>query len=233
MAPLFEPILPFLRRRLSPAGFFGLYFTVGCFVMVVAGVIFGDLTEDVITNDPLTRVDQRVAEWFHRNSTPEFTDTMTAITFFGSPFCLFGLGLLTLLALWRKRLTYHMLMLIVTLPIGMGVCMLLKLAVHRQRPLWAAGQFNPLDYSFPSGHAMGSMLLYGSFSLLPYFSPGSKLARSLVILGLFFLAVLVGFSRIYLTVHYFSDVIGGLAAGILWVSFSATIITFLKRFRER
>ncbi len=96
---------------------------------------------------------------------------------------------------------------------------LLKLFFNRQRPsvehLVSAG-----GTSFPSGHAMGSMLFYGTFIfLMPKFIHNKKLCLAIqLLLGLLVLGV--GISRIYVGVHYPTDVIGGFLMGAAWLCFS-------------
>jgi undecaprenyl-diphosphatase len=69
------------------------------------------------------------------------------------------------------------------------------------------------SYGFPSGHAMQAVIIYGMLAYFGVLAVQSGRARVAIVLGGMFLVLLIGFSRIYLGVHYFSDVIGGYAAG--------------------
>jgi membrane-associated phospholipid phosphatase len=95
----------------------------------------------------------------------------------------------------------------------------LKLVVHRPRPPYAAGFLHHASWSFPSGHAMGSLIGYGmlayAVTLLWIHRRSAQLS---VVLVAALLIVAIGLSRLYLGVHYFSDVVGGYAAGVLWLS---------------
>lgn len=107
------------------------------------------------------------------------------------------------------------LLLLLAFGLGHGANSLLKLIFQRQRPqLWEV-LARPDSYSFPSGHAMSSMMVYGVAALLlvrlfPRFRRVWVVSAALWIL-------LIGFSRIYLGVHWLSDVVAGFAAGFAFV----------------
>lgn len=87
----------------------------------------------------------------------------------------------------------------------------------------------PIDYhlvvqdgfSFPSGHDMGATIMFGGiFFILSFYAIRNEKTRFIIFIALLALVLLIGFSRIYLGVHYFSDVIGGFFAGASWLSLS-------------
>jgi membrane-associated phospholipid phosphatase len=85
------------------------------------------------------------------------------------------------------------------------------------------------SYSFPSGHAMESFVAYGMLAYLAVLWLRTWEARVAVICGAALLVVLIGFSRMYLGVHYFSDVIAGYAAGGVWLSALITGAETMRR----
>jgi undecaprenyl-diphosphatase len=95
----------------------------------------------------------------------------------------------------------------------------MKIAFARARPDGADPTVYASGWSFPSGHALGSLIGYGMLAyvliVLWIHRPRAQLA---VALGAALLIVAIGLSRLYLGVHYFSDVVGGYAAGVLWLS---------------
>lgn len=96
---------------------------------------------------------------------------------------------------------------------------ILKWSVRRPRPEFAAPFLNSFSYSFPSGHAMNSTIVYGMFTyILVTVWPWGRTARVGVIISSVLLVLGIGFSRLYLGVHYLSDVLGGFAAGSLWLA---------------
>ena len=95
----------------------------------------------------------------------------------------------------------------------------LKQIIHRPRPADASMFLHRFSYSFPSGHAMGAVFGYGMLAyIIVTFSAERRSIRAAVIVATVLLVLLIGLSRLYLGVHYFSDVVGGYAAGVLWLA---------------
>src|SRR2546422_3373483 len=92
-------------------------------------------------------------------------------------------------------------------------------SIRRPRPPYAAAFLHHYSWSFPSGHAMGSLIGYGMLAyVLAVLWIHRRSAQISVVLGAALLILAIGLSRLYLGVHYFSDVMGGYAAGLLWLS---------------
>jgi membrane-associated phospholipid phosphatase len=109
---------------------------------------------------------------------------------------------------------------------------LLKLLFTRPRPLVPLLEAAK-GFSFPSGHSMSSVTFYG---LLIYFIWQSKMNRSLrlfLVICLVSLIFIIGFSRIYLRVHYATDVIGGFSAGIIWLVLSLWVTRKIEFYSKR
>jgi undecaprenyl-diphosphatase len=94
---------------------------------------------------------------------------------------------------------------------------ILKLVFHRARPVPFFGT-DPASYSFPSGHAMSSLCFYGVLAGLISAQIHSLRARILIWIASVVLIAGIGLSRIYLGVHYPTDVIAGYLAGGIWVN---------------
>jgi undecaprenyl-diphosphatase len=110
--------------------------------------------------------------------------------------------------------------------------LVLKGVWERPRPSFAAPFTVAGGWSFPSGHAMGSLIGYGllAYVLLP--SVRRHGARLVVIVSTTVLIGSIGFSRLYLGVHYFSDVIGGYAAGTVWLGACVSGLETVRRRRR-
>lgn len=144
-------------------------------------------------------------------------NTMTSIahgiTWFGSTIGIILVCIISLFIFRNKKINLCIVsnVLIVTV-----VNNLLKIAFMRARP-----DINPLatetSYSFPSGHAMISMAVYGYLIYLIYYHVDNKVVRRVFITILAILILLIGISRIYLGVHYASDVIGGFSLSIVYL----------------
>jgi undecaprenyl-diphosphatase len=92
----------------------------------------------------------------------------------------------------------------------------MKLFFHRPRPVLAWAHVQP-DYSFPSGHSMNSLVLGLALAIVVWRLAGVR-PGVVAVAGAIVLSLLIGLSRIYLGYHYFTDVVAGFAAGILWVA---------------
>ena len=158
--------------------------------------------------------------------TPLLTKIMTVITNLGSAISLVTLSSVTFVLLAYKKRWQNALLLAVSMLTGLGAELLIKLITHRARPenaLIAAS-----GYSFPSGHATMTLIF---FLLLIYFFKDSikeKLWKYFFIISSITLTLLVGFSRIYLNVHWLSDVVGGFALGLLWFMLSIFVFKLIK-----
>ena len=119
---------------------------------------------------------------------------------------------------------------VITISISSLVLMLLlKQLFHRKRPL------SPLlkaakGLSFPSGHAIMAVTFYGLLIYILQHTIETGWLRSLITILLIILVILIGFSRVYLRVHYTSDVLGGFIIGLLWLIISLTEIKWLESY---
>jgi membrane-associated phospholipid phosphatase len=145
-----------------------------------------------------------------------------------------GILLMTLLLalhLRARRANYWLLALMLAVPGGMLLNVLLKYTFQRARPRFDEPLLTLASYSFPSGHTSGAMLFYGllaAYLVCTLPRPGARAA----VLGLATLMVaLVALSRVYLGVHYLSDVLAGIAFGGAWFAVCITVISTLRRSR--
>ena len=142
---------------------------------------------------------------------------MVAISFLGNPpvVASFAIALVALLLKTGSRRRLYAFL--ATMGGGGMLLLTLKQYYHRARP--ATPLTTAHGYSFPSGHAMGSMLFYGSLAyVLHHTIHGHRGWRRLAVSACALMILAIGTSRIYLGVHYFTDVIGGFAAGLCWIA---------------
>lgn len=229
----FSPQLEFLRARLSPHGYLGLHLTMVILLLSGASWLFGGIAQDVVAGDPLTVIDARVAAWFHERRTPGMTIAMQLVSSLASSTWVTGIALVTTLALCWKRYWYRLLALVLVIPGGMAVVFFLKITFRRQRPSFTDSFLIFDGYSFPSGHTMAAMLLYGLLAVFAVIALESWHWRVAAVLGAFVMVALVGFSRVYLGAHYLSDVLGAAAAGFAWLVLCLSAVDTLHRGRHR
>jgi undecaprenyl-diphosphatase len=222
----------FIVRRFQPGEYLGLHLTVGLVISIAALWLFGGVTEDVIHHDPLTKFDVTLLEWFHAHTTRTGLELFAAISSLGSLLAITALGVLISIMLAVRR-SWLVLLGWVAAIAGAGVLdTLLKHIIQRPRPAYASAFLHDYSFSFPSGHAMGSLVAYGMLAyLIVIFWTSRWQTRVVVVSAIGVLILAIGVSRLYLGVHYFSDVIAGFAAGVLWLSACITGIEIVRRER--
>jgi undecaprenyl-diphosphatase len=190
---------------------------------LVAALTFARITEDYLTNDPLARWDISFSRWLAGERSTAGIDFFRFLTFFGSPATGLAIAALACVLLYRRRRLVDAALLPVVLAGAELLNLILKLSFHRARPEVA---FVHLDtYSFPSGHAMISTAAYGALAYLAWSHLRTRRRRLSLAAGTVVLLGLIGFSRIYLGVHYLSDVLAGIAGGVFWLSVSIALQT--------
>jgi membrane-associated phospholipid phosphatase len=167
--------------------------------------------------NPFSGVDHGLANWFHAHLTRTFVSVLRDFTELGaSEWITVVLSVLVLFFIW-KRWWASLVTLIIVVPGGMLLNELLKLVVHRHRPFVDGWFVNWSGYSFASGHTIGATLLYGQLALFVLPSIKSRRWRALILSTAVLFVTLVGFSRIALGAHYFTDVLGAIVLGISWL----------------
>jgi membrane protein DedA with SNARE-associated domain/membrane-associated phospholipid phosphatase len=222
----------FVAARFARGEYLGLHLTIGFGISLAGLWLFGGVTEDVIHHDPLTQFDVALLEWLHQHATPTGYAIFHTITLLGSPVTLtvLALGVGALLAARRQWILLGGWVAAIA---GGGLLdEVLKLLIRRPRPPYAAAFLHEYSWSFPSGHAMGSLIGYGMLAyVLVVLWLHRRSTQVAVLLGAALLIVAVGVSRLYLGVHYFSDVVGGYAAGLLWLSACISGLEVARRWR--
>jgi undecaprenyl-diphosphatase len=227
--PACEPTLParprsgrfLIVRRDAPSGHPGApapprrALVAGAVVALVACLLLlGSIAASVHEREA-SALDTLATQLFHGLANPTLDAVMRAITGLGSTAVVVPLFVLALaLLLWRRH-RREALFLAVALAGSWVINESLKLAVHRPRPQldWAQVQS---DFSFPSGHAMNSFVLYLALALIVWVIHGHRVGRIAIVVAVV-LAMLIGVSRIYLGYHYLTDVVGGFLAGAAWL----------------
>ena len=183
---------------------------------LVALFIFILIALDVIFDGALAAFDQVVHSASLSWHTPLQDKIFFIVTQWGSLAAMLFYSTIILLFLFRKKLQREIRFYLFGMLGSTAIFSGIKALVCRTRPSSYIGDFHQHGYSFPSGHSTMSM----TFSLLIFFLFYPKVSggyRVALIAFCLLFPLLIGFSRIYLGVHYFSDVMGGFTLGIFWV----------------
>lgn len=212
-----QPAPPDTAPSGSTAAFLGLATLAGLAVAVLAMFLFGWLAEEMVEGDTLA-FDRAVRDSAHAIASPALTRVLTAVSVLGGPKVLVPMGVALAAVFGWRRWWRGAILLLVSMG-GAGVLeFALKRAFHRPRPTPFFNYPAPASYSFPSGHALFAFCFFTTGAALLAPRLHSPVLRGLVWTVAAIAILAVGFSRIYLGVHYPSDVAAGYAAGLLWSS---------------
>jgi membrane-associated phospholipid phosphatase len=203
---------------------------IGLLVLAAGGWVFGALAEEVAEDD--TGLDNRIADELHEHATRPLTEFFEAVTALGNGIVLAGVAAIAAYLLARRRY-YAEAVLMVLAYVGAEVLSYsLKLAFRRDRPFFTDPLATVSTYSFPSGHATVSVAVYGALCLVllrRLIGP----ARVVCLAATVLLVSLIGFSRLYLGVHFLSDVLAGFSVGLAWLALCVVVLDLHHRRRSR
>jgi undecaprenyl-diphosphatase len=192
-----------------------LLLILGGFIALFACLlVFGAIAEDVHEQEA-NALDALLTPLLHSLSTPTLDAVMNAFTDLGATMVVLPLLVVALVLLAWRRHRAEALFLLVAMVGSVVLNESLKLIFHRPRPQLSWSQVQP-EYSFPSGHAMNSLVFYVALALIIGVLWGRRAGLASMVLAIV-LALLIGTSRIYLGYHYFTDVSGGFLAGAAWL----------------
>ncbi len=208
---LLQSFLAFLKQMIVARRSSLLLLLVGVFLPLQ---LFGELAEEVWENDGGFAWDVPILLAIHSTARPQLDVFAAMLTKLGVFWGVFPVASAIALVLLGRRRWRELAYFVTTLVGNIIINRTAKLLLHRVRPhLWEspAPQF---DYGFPSGHAMSSMTLVAALAVLTWGSRWFWLV--LVAGGLFVLAI--GWTRLYLGVHYPSDILAGWTASMAWAT---------------
>ena len=209
-----------------------ILFHVAMAALLLSAAAFAVIAQQVATAAPILARDVEVSVWLHTHGNPVLTAVLLVITQLHSVLGVFTLSLIAAFFVWRKGDRLWVLALALVVPGGMLINTLLKVFFDRARPTWDDPLLTLTTGSFPSGHATGSTLFYGFLACYLVWRMKSGSARALAILGCMAMVVLVGFSRVYLGVHYLSDVLAGVSLGTAWLALCMIAVRAVARRRD-
>jgi undecaprenyl-diphosphatase len=206
----------------------------GGFVALLACLLaLGAVAEDVHDQEA-NALDALATPLLHALSNPILDAVMGTSTNLGSTIVVVPLFVVALVLLIWGRHRREALFLAASMAGSLVLNQSLKLIFQRPRPQLAWAQVQP-EYSFPSGHAMNSIVFYVAVALIVWVLWGRRAGLIATVLAIV-LALLIGTSRIYLGYHYFTDVVGGLLAGAAWLIIVAVALDgglWLSRWRDQ
>lgn len=218
-----------LAARFAPDGEFGLHLTIGILLILLGGWLFAEIASDVVARERITHIDQQLAHWFHQHADSAWTPLMIFITHWHAQVGIVLMALLLGVVFYRRRAHYWLASLLLAVPGGLLLNVLLKYIFQRPRPSFDDPILTLSTFSFPSGHASGSVLFYGMLAAYLVCITQSWGKRALVVTAAVLMVLLVAFTRVYLGMHFLSDVLAAMAVSSAWLSICITAMSTLRR----
>ena len=211
-----------------------LVMALGGIAAIVAGFVFVELAEQVRLNtSAVYRADQAIHTWFGQDRRPAMIVLLRAATNLGGTAGMAALVAVVVAILLVRKERASAIFVVVTGVTGALLNLGLKMIFARARPDLATALTVSRYFSFPSGHAMGSFITLGALAYVALRQHWSWAIKSAVLAIALTLVVLVGLSRVYLGVHWASDIAGGWSAGTVWLTAAVMAFEMLLRLRQR
>ncbi len=201
-------------------------------VFVVVGInLFIELTE-TLTTDVLAEYDTRVTDYIISFRSSALTNYFVFVTHVGDIYgyaTVLAISIFLSLVIFKRK--KYVVQISVVLFLSALSNLVLKRFINRARPD-IEHMVSVETLSYPSGHAMSAMAFYGFLIYLFYKFKMNRFIKSTAIFMLTLLILSIGISRIYLGVHFPSDILGGFIAGAIWVVFCIVLFNLIEVFRR-
>jgi membrane-associated phospholipid phosphatase len=198
-------------------------------VFVTALLLFIAITVLTAGSATMNAIDSSVEMWLHVRAMPFLTGVMVVVSFLGAPTSITVVAVVGSLLLLSRRKWADAATLSIVVIGGNLLNWCLKHLVQRGRPVFDDPVFSLPTYSFPSGHAMASTVFCGLLAMGASVQSGHRVSTRVAMGAACAMVALVCFSRMYLGLHYLSDVAAGVAEGVAWLALSSAVLRFIRR----
>jgi undecaprenyl-diphosphatase len=200
------------------ASWITIRFIIALVLFLATLFVFVSITDEIVLERE-NGFDQYISKAILQFVSPFATSLMKFFTFFGSEMFLFPAYLLLIIFyIFRKKSRLALDIAMIGLS-STGILFLFKDIFKRHRPLDPIIN-NVTGFSFPSGHSFSSFTFFGLLIYIIWHTSISRLWKILIALILFIFATTIAFSRVYLRVHYPSDVVAGFCLSVIWLMIS-------------
>jgi undecaprenyl-diphosphatase len=210
----------------------GVFLVFGALIAIVGTYAFAKIAE-LVRAGYTQQFDEAVLRWMQRNQTPWVESLMVEVTMLGTWIVVLSIVTIAGLFLWLTRHKYSTVLLLVATAGGIGLNNILKVGFARPRPQVFEWGTHVSSWSFPSGHAMSSTVVYVTVAYLAARLQKTHIARLATLLVAAVIIAVICFSRLYLGVHYPSDVAAGVIIGLAWAGFCMATLEAIQRFAKR
>lgn len=218
--------------RLTPTQLLGSLSASALLISLGAALAFAEITESVLRGERATTIDAEVSTWMADHRTAWATAVMTALTHLADPLTVVTLTAVISAIAWRRgrpRLAWFMIA--ATAVTGLLVTAT-KVIIARPRPATADRLITVSGAAFPSGHAAQSVACYVALAIIVIWTTRSRLVGAVALGSAIVVALGIGASRIYLNVHWTSDVVAGWALAAAWITALTGVVLAWRTFER-
>jgi len=216
----------FMKNRFARDSFRGLPASVLALAFVYVLALFGGIIEDIISSDPIVGADVRLAHLLALFRNPILTKIFFWVTLLGKWEVITVFTLSLFVSLWLLNHRRYILPMLAAILGSEAFTQLGKLLFHRHRPLSAL--YVERSFSFPSGHATVAVAFYGFLTYIVMRQAKRWETKVNICFAGIAVVLLIGFSRLYLGVHYLSDIWAGYLVGALWLIAGISLCEWLR-----
>jgi undecaprenyl-diphosphatase len=220
------------RKASTLIGALGIFLVAGLFVAALGLIAFLALANHV-QSGKTQAFDEAVIRWMGAHHTSGLDALMLEITALGTGTVVMMIVAVAGLFLVLTSHKYSAILLLASAAGGIVLNGVLKIGFNRPRPAIFLPEVHTVSSSFPSGHAMSAAIVYSTVAYLAARLHKRRWARWLVMTAAFVVIALIAVSRLYLGVHYPSDVVAGLAIGLAWAGFCMATLEAIQKFGIR
>ena len=206
----------FINNRFRAGKWHGLGLTVGVACFALSVLSFAAIVDSLSEKGTLFHLDRKINAYAIKVANPGLTAFLGTITHLGSIYLVVMVAVIVGAILFIRKNWWRLLALFLAVAIGQAVLNILKVIFQRPRPETEMFVFGS---SFPSGHVFSAIVIYGFCIYLTFRFINNAAVKWIVTALLALLILLIGFSRVYLGVHWLSDVLAGYATGFAWLLF--------------
>ena len=215
-----------------------VYATFGILLLAGAGVAIGGTYAFAkfaghVQSGQTQAFDDAMLRWIGAHRPAVLEPAMLEITFLGTGSVVIVLVLVSGLFLWLSNHKYSTVLLVIATTGGILLNNLLKAGFGRPRPQVFDWGTHAVTWSFPSGHAMSAAIVYGTVAYLAARLQKRRWHRAVTLLAALVIILLIAASRLYLGVHYPSDVLAGIIIGLAWAGFCVAMLEAFQMYARR
>ncbi|MGK7391270.1 MAG: phosphatase PAP2 family protein [Candidatus Cyclobacteriaceae bacterium M2_1C_046] len=214
-----------------------LAFIIGLILIIALGAFslngFLEITDE-LRRENLEEFDERVTSYIYQYRGETMTEFVTVITDLGDEvtYAIIIIAVVMWFLIYKKNARW-LLQSVIILASTAALNVFIKHMISRERPEVGMRLIEASSYSYPSGHSMVALAFYGFLIYLAYVKVNHRWIKILAFILLPLLIIAIGASRVYLGVHYPSDVVAGFAAGLFWLVFVIFMINAFRLYRRR